>query len=240
MDGFRLTELLGEKLHLEFPPVGLAFADGCPTGAFSLVKKEPPSFCTLWRWGEEHVFYASATQHLGCPIGAMVAGFVSPEERLSELATALQEMCEHGQGDPTEEIATTARFTHQSVGIVYGPLWKFSLEPQIVLMWTTLPQIGVLQEMVGRIMWRDNPQGALFTRPACSVLAIAAAHGKVAMSLGCIGMRLNTGMAPQYVLAALPRPKLDELEEGLCTKTDVDERLQFYQERLRSSVAQGS
>ncbi len=149
MDGHKITELLGEKLQMEFSPVALAFADECPDGAYTLAK-EPPSFCALWRWGEDRVFYASAAEHLGCPIGGMVSGFASPDDNPAEMTQALLEMCEVGDYDPEEEIANTARFKHDNRGIVYGPLWQYTLEPLVVVMWMTLPQMGVLQEIVGK------------------------------------------------------------------------------------------
>jgi hypothetical protein len=98
----------------------------------------------------------------------MVSGFASPDDNPAEMTQALLEMCEVGDYDPEEEIANTARFKHDNRGIVYGPLWQYTLEPLVVVMWMTLPQMGVLQEIVGKIMWRENPQGATFARPACS------------------------------------------------------------------------
>jgi uncharacterized protein (DUF169 family) len=50
-------------------------------------------------------------------------------------------------------------------------------------------------------------------------------------------MRAYTEMSPQYVLTAIPGSKLDDLETGLREKTDADERLRFYQERLASGMA---
>ena len=58
------------------------------------------------------------------------------------------------------------------------------------------------------------------------------------MSPGCAGMRAYTEMSPQYVLTAIPGSKLDDLETGLREKTDADERLRFYQERLASGMAE--
>ena len=234
MDGVKLTELLADRLDIQLPPVGLAFVQEQPDDVPQLVK-EAPSFCTLWRWAEERVFYASAEQHMGCAIGGMVAGFLSPEGRMDELTALLEDMCEAGQGDE-DEISQTARFSHDSVGIVYGPLWTIPIVPDVVLMWATLPQMGVLQEITGSILWRNNPQGAVFTRPACGVLAIADSRAKPAMSLGCLGMRLYTGVPPQLFLIAVPRDKLGELEDGLQSKADIPERLEFYREKLSAGA----
>ena len=56
MDGVKLTELLADRLDIQLPPVGLAFVREHPSNVPQLVK-EAPSFCTLWRWAEERVFY---------------------------------------------------------------------------------------------------------------------------------------------------------------------------------------
>ena len=230
MDGYRLSELLAEKLNIELPPVGVAFVDECPDDVPELVR-ESPSFCTLWRWGEERTFYASGEQHVGCGIGGVVSGFLSPDGIMDDLTALLAEMCEAGPGG-SDEIEQTAKLQHDSAGVIYGPLWNIPVAPDLVLMWATLPQMGVLQEITGTIMWRDNPQGAVFTRPACGVLALAAAHGKPAMSLGCVGMRLYTKVPPQYFLMAVPGSTLDDLLDGLEAKDDAPERLAFYQDRL--------
>lgn len=226
----KLTELLAEKLDIQLPPIGLAFVDEPPPDVPTLVK-ESQSFCTLWRWAEQSVFYATGDQHLGCAIGGMVAGFLEPENRLDELAAALDEMCEARQGTE-DEIAQTPRFDHDRAGIVYGPLWKMPIAPDIALLWATLPQMGVLQEITGAVIWRDNPHGAVFTRPACGVLAIADTHSKPAMSLGCTGMRLYTNIPPQLFLVAIPQNRLGDVEVGLRDKKDAAERLQFYQQKL--------
>ena len=180
---------------------------------------------------ELRVLYASAEQHNGCGIGGMVSGFMSDDGREEELADLLTEMCDAEVGT-TEEIAQTARFVDPGGGAVYGPLWRMPLEPDLVLMWATLPQMGVVQEIVGRIMWRNNPQGAVFTRPACGVLPIAHRHEKSAMSLGCVGMRLYTGIPPHLFLIAMPPSQLKLLANGLESSDDLQDRLEHYAGRL--------
>ena len=229
-DALRLSEMLAEKLEIELPPVGLRFVAREPDDVPRLVK-DPPSFCTLWRWAEERVFYASAEQHLGCAIGGMVAGFLSPDGRMEELTSLLEDMCEAGQGE-ADEISRTPRFGGDSVGVVYGPIWNMPMQPDLVLLWATLPQMGVLQEITGTVLWRNNSQGAAFTRPACGVLAIADERAMPAMSLGCLGMRLYTRILPNLFLVALPSGKLAGLREGLESKEDVPQRLDFYREKL--------
>lgn len=225
-----LVQLLGEKLMVEIPPVGLTFASEPPEDV-PLLHRDPESFCTLWRWAEERVFYASGPQHVGCGLGGLVSGFLDPEGREEELASLLDEMCEGGEGTP-EEIAGTSRFQRSASGVVYGPLWMMPGQPDLALMWATLPQMGVLQEMVGSIMWKNNPQGAVFPRPACSVLPIAATNDNPALSLGCVGMRVYTNVPPDLYLIALPGGRLEPLEQAITEGEGIAERLNFYQQRM--------
>ena len=230
MDTLNLIQVLADRLGIETPPVAMTFVAGEPEDVPPLFR-DPPSFCSLWRMAELRVFYASAEQHVGCGIGGVVAGFMSSAGREHELVSLLEELCEAGVGT-TEEIDLTPRFENPGSGVVYGPLWKTPLEPDLVLMWATLPQLGVVQEIIGKIMWRDNPQGAVFTRPACGVLPTAHQHGKSAMSLGCVGMRLYTGIPPRLFLVAMPPQQMTRLGRGLESKNDVDDRLDHYGARL--------
>ncbi len=232
MDPLNLTELLADRLGIEIPPVAMTFVSTPPEDVPGLFR-EPPSFCSLWRMAELRVFYATAEQHLGCGIGGMVSGFLSEEGNERELAALLEEMCDADNGT-TEEIAQTARFSTRASGVVYGPLWRTPLDSDLVLMWATLPQMGVVQEIIGSIMWRNNPQGAVFTRPACGVLPIAHERRRSSLSLGCIGMRLYTGLPAHLFLVAIPPSDLDRLEQGLQAKDDIDARLAYYADRLAS------
>ena len=232
MDALNLTQLLADRLGIEIPPVAMTFVSNEPEEIPPLFR-DPPSFCSLWRMAELRVFYASAEQHEGCGIGGVVSGFMSSTGREDELVSLLEDLCEAGVGT-SEEIELTPRFEEPGSGVVYGPLWKTPLEPDLVLMWATLPQMGVVQEIIGKIMWRDNPQGAVFTRPACGVLPIAHQRRKSAMSLGCVGMRLYTGIPPRLFLIAMPPEQLTQLERGLESKDDIGDRLGHYAGKLET------
>ncbi|MBI2910676.1 MAG: DUF169 domain-containing protein [Chloroflexi bacterium] len=231
-----LTELLMERIEIAWPPVALAFVLEPPLGVPPM-GKESPSFCTFWRWGERSLFYASARQHLGCPIGALVAGFPLPEEALRELPGLMNEMCEGEQTAIDDEIARTPRVAKPATAIVYGPLWRFPLEPDLVLIWANMVQMAVLQEISGAILWRGRPEGAVFTRPACSALAIALERQRPVLSLGCAGMRSYTAVPSDLFPLAFPGAGLPRLEEALGGREDAPQRLQFYLEKLRAGLA---
>lgn len=224
-----------ERVQIVWPPVALAFVLEPPPGVPPM-GKESPSFCTFWRWGERSLFHASAQQHLGCPIGAMVAGFPLPPEALQELPALMNEMCEGEEAGMDEEIARTPRVAKPAQAIVYGPLWQFPMELDLVLIWANMVQMAVLQEIGGAILWRGRPQGAVFTRPACSVLAIALEQQQPALSLGCAGLRAYTGVPNDLFPLAIPASQLPHLEAALAAREDTTERLHYYLEKLRAGL----
>lgn len=243
VDFQELTNVLLERLHVELPPVAIAWVTERPAQV-PQTGKESPSFCTFWRWAEQQVFYAAADQGAGCPLGALVAGFPLPPDRLAEAHELMAEFCEaegehpRDEAELRQEVEQTAKVTKPASGIVAGPLWQFPLSPDVVLVWATIIQAAVLQEAVGPLMWKNNPQGAIFTRPSCSVLPIAMLHSKPAMSLGCAGMRAYTQVPDNLFLLALPADRLDDIAQGLRTIEDPAARMRFYEERLRVGMAQ--
>lgn len=242
-----VTRLLQEKLFLELPPVGMAFVDEPPEGVL-VMGKEPPSFCSLWRWGERSVFYASAEQHLGCLVGGMVAGVPLAEPQVDEVKQLMEEMC-HAEDLPPDDPAQVPVIRGRKwTGIVYGPLWRFpvkagdkppryegGVEPDLALMWVTIVQAGVLQDVAGRVLWRGNAEGANFARPACSVLAIALDRDKPALSLGCVGMWTYTQLPRELCLLAVPGSQLPLLEEALQGIEDPEARMQGYVDKLKAA-----
>ena len=235
MGYMEVTELLQEKLLLELPPVALSFVDEPPPDVL-VMGKESPSLCTFWRWGENAVFYASAEQHMGCLIGGMVAGFPLNPEQMDEIQHLVDELCPSDEV-PRDNAADVPKVSKKASGIVYGPLWRFPLQPDVVLFWATMVQAAVMQEVTQPLMWRGNPQGAYFARPACSVLAIAMAHQHNAYSLGCVGMRAYTQIPSELGMLAVPGSQLEALEKGLATIEDPQARMQVYYDRIKAVQA---
>ncbi|MBI2887845.1 MAG: DUF169 domain-containing protein [Chloroflexi bacterium] len=228
-----LTELFLEKLQLELPPVALTFVEQPPPDVL-VMGKEAPSFCTLWRWGENATFFASAEQHLGCLVGGMVSGYALKGEQLEEVTLLLDELCP-ADDLPPDKIEEVPKVEKRHAGAVYGPLWSCALEPDLVLVWANIVQVAVLQEVSSPVMWRGNPQGGVFPRPACSVLATALSFQKPAYSLGCVGMRAYTQVPPELSLLAIPGSALGQLEQGLRSIEDPQARMQVYYDRIHAA-----
>ncbi len=226
-----LADSLRHRLNLPYPPVAMARVASPPEGVASA--GEPvPSACSFWRLAEQRVFYASADDHFGCPVGAMVMGFELPPAKVQGLMGLVGDMCKGSYLDEAE-VAHIARFASPAAGIVYGPLADFPLEPDAVLIWTTPAQAMVLQETTGATRWGSDLAGGLFGRPTCAALPAAVAGGRTTMSLGCIGMRTFTRIPDECPLVAIPGSRLDNLEERLRTTADANARMrEFYVGRM--------
>ena len=233
MDYYKLTELLQEKLLLQLPPVALAFTDDPPPGV-SIMGKESPSFCTFWRWGEQSVFYATADQHLGCLIGGMVSGFPLTADQLGDVQALLDEMCKD-EGLAVDEVDNIPRVNKRAKGILYGPLWLFPSEPDLVIFWGSMFQAAILQDVTQPLVWRGNPQGAYFGRPACGVLSIAMNTQMNSYSLGCVGMRAYTQIPSELGLIAIPGSRLEQLAESLPKIDDPQAKMQAYHDKVRAA-----
>jgi uncharacterized protein (DUF169 family) len=80
VDHTRLADGLRTKLELDTPPIAISFVQAPPPGV-PTTEAVVPSACTFWRRAEQGVFYAPASAHLNCAIGAMVMGFDSGRQR---------------------------------------------------------------------------------------------------------------------------------------------------------------
>lgn len=223
-----LAGLLQREARLSLPPVALAYVPSQPTN-IEHISQAVPSFCTFWRQAETQVFYASAEDHFGCPIGALVAGFQMPDEKMQELMGLVQQMCaiEYIQ---EAEVPHIPRVQNGGPGLVYGPLAEFPLEADLALFWVTPRQAMLLEEATGATEWRGTAPTSLFGRPACGALAAAANSGAATLSLGCMGMRTYTEIPENLTLLAVPGKQLAGLTARVQTVMSANDKMQaFYQ-----------
>lgn len=224
-----LADTLEKRLELRLPPIALAFVQEQPPGIAS-TEAVVPSSCAFWRRAEEEVFYAPAAAHYNCPLGAMVMGFPLPDAQMQQLQSDVQTMCQLNYVRE-EEVPRVPKMPRPSSGIVYGPLRRFPLLADVALLWGTPEQAMVLGECCGLINWAGDPAGIL-GRPGCGSIPTAVIAGKAAQSLGCTGMRINTGIPAELFLMVLPGPQLEVLARDLDRVCGVHEQLAArYRER---------
>ncbi|MCH8987922.1 MAG: DUF169 domain-containing protein [Chloroflexi bacterium] len=228
-----LSAFLEYKLQLGLQPIALAYVTEAPQD-IPRVRAVAPSSCAFWRQAEVEVFYASAADHFKCPLGASVLGFSLPDQQTRELREELEIMCgmSYIRAAEVEHLPKVARSFE---GIVYGALHHFPLEPDAVLLWVTPRQAMTISEACGLTNWASTP-GGLLGRPACAAIPVAMSQGEPSVSLGCVGMRINTSIPEEFLLMVIPRNRLETLEDDLSRVARVHGQMEArYLERIDSA-----
>ena len=141
-------------------------------------------------------------------------------------------MCEAGYLEEAE-VPRIPRFDRRATGIVYGPLADLPVEPDAILFWARPVQAMVVREATGGAAWTTDPTGDFFGRPACAVLPAAVARDGVAFSLGCIGMRMFTGIGDDRILIAVSGAALDRFRAGIDKAVGANRTMEsLYRSRL--------
>jgi uncharacterized protein (DUF169 family) len=222
-------------LHLDTPPIALAFVDNAPVDV-TPTTEAVPSACSFWRSAETATFYAAAEAHLGCPVGAMVMGFALPEASQQELMSLAEFMVGCGYLG-SEEVARIPSMAGAPAGIVYGPLSDFPYQPSVVLMWLSPRDAMRYAEAAGNCAWNSTRESGLLGRPACAALPQAVQSGSPALSLGCAGMRTFTEISTDRLLAAVPGKELETFLTSLQHTLEANEVMQrFYDSRKTPAV----
>jgi uncharacterized protein (DUF169 family) len=199
----QIAHMLSASLALDTTPVALTRTNEVPAGV-PLFGETVPSACSFWRRAEREVFYASADQHMHCPIGAMVMGFDLSDSAKAEIGSLVGLMVQEGYLDK-DEPARIPSLSPPRRGVVYGPLAQFPIDPEFILMWLKPSQAMLVAEATGASHWKSAPNGgAVLGRPACGAIPLAGQRGTAAVSFGCAGMRTFTEVAEDRLLGVLP------------------------------------
>ena len=228
-----LADRLESTLDLDYPPVAVARVDQRPDSVEQWTKVVP-SACSFWRHAEQTVFYADEASHMGCPIGALVMGFELPPPKHEELMSLIGNMCSIAYLRE-DEVSSIPRFTPGPSGAVYGPLGKFPLEPDNVILWVTPKQAMYVEESLCGTQWTGN-QSPVLGRPACAALPLADDAGRATLSMGCIGMRTFTEIPDGYSLVAIPSIALEGLAAHLSETLAANATMEACYKAMKASV----
>jgi uncharacterized protein (DUF169 family) len=220
-----LDALLREALELELAPVAIAFLDTAPEGV-ERVDTAMPAGCGFWRLARDRVFYTEPADHAGCPIGVLTMGLEAEpdiQERAGELVALMESIAYLQPG----EAASLPSVRPGPAVIAYGPLERFPLEPDVVLVTSTPEQAMWLAEAAGAVQLNE-PALHLHGRPACAAIPRALESTRLELSLGCAGMRTFTAVEPGMLLSVLPAPALAGLGERLRSVTAANESMRAH------------
>jgi uncharacterized protein (DUF169 family) len=222
-----LQSLLGTKL----PAIGVSFTSEVPAGVAILGNSQPAS-CSYWKLAAEGaVFSTAAAQHQGCPIGAHTHGVAAAPEKSADLMSMVGTMVQLGYIRMEEVPQIPHRAPGSFQHAVYGPLSALPLAPELVLVRGTASQLMLVAEAAQMA----GLTAALPTmgRPTCAALPLASQSGKLAMSLGCVGNRVYTGMPDDEAYVAIPGASLAPLVQWLSGVVKANgELFKFHQGRV--------
>ncbi|HEX5433982.1 MAG TPA: DUF169 domain-containing protein [Candidatus Angelobacter sp.] len=205
---------LQEKLKLSHAPVGIAFLDEAPDGV-KHYEEAVPSACAFWKAAESELFYATASDHYNCPIGAITQGFQIPQP-VSANAMELIGMMGKISYLEAAEASNVPTVEKKHKVIVYGPLKDFGeFQPDVVLLVATPLQAMLISEASGVASWGTGHESRTLGRPACAVIPSSLKSNDTTISMACMGARTFADIKDEEVLISIPARALIELQNRL-------------------------
>ncbi len=180
-----LARDLTRDLALTSPPMQISYLEAPPHGV-PLHPGGAPSVCTFFSEGRSRAFYADLHAHEACEIGAFVHGIAPEGEVGARLMATVGQMQKDGYLAPGDE-AKIPRNAKPPRFVAYGPLGSLPVPPTNVLLFAS-PKSAMLAAEAAK---GPVPMNG---RPMCAIVPTLNQGAPVALSLGCVGSRLYTGM----------------------------------------------
>jgi uncharacterized protein (DUF169 family) len=213
-------------------PVSVAFRPTAPPG----VKKfsgQRPSGCSFWPLAAEgDAFYTVPADHANCPIGSYTHNIAPPPARARELEETLGVMTQLGYVR-MEEVPAIPRLAEPPGVVIYAPLGETPVEPDVVLVAGRPGRLMLLHEAAARA--GVTAHASLMGRPTCMALP-AALGGGIAMSLGCIGNRVYTGLEDDELYVVFNGRDVVRVVEALATIVQANATLADYHAQRRTTL----
>ncbi|HEV2768343.1 MAG TPA: DUF169 domain-containing protein [Acidimicrobiales bacterium] len=220
-----------EALGLDGAPVAVAFLREPPPGVAPWEDAPVAAGCAFWRHARNgRAFYTVPADHHNCAVGSHVHGITLPDDRAAELGETLGLMASAGYVDPAE-VPGIPTVSEPPGVVAYAPAATAPFAPSVVVVAATPAQTMLLHEAALRA--GVTPMTAPVSgRPGCAVLPLAMQQGQAALSLGCAGNRMVTGLADQELYMAVPGPAWPAVVEALDAVLDANQIMnEAYRER---------
>jgi len=223
------ADSLAQKLGLNHAPIGIAFLEEAP-GGVKHYEEAVPSACTFWKAAEQELFYATASDHYNCPIGAITQGFQIPQP-VSDSAMSLIQMMGKISYLEAAEASNVPTVEKKHSVIVYGPLKDFGeIKPDAVLLICTPFQAMMVSEASGVASWGTGHESRTLGRPACAVIPSSLKSNDATVSMACTGARTFADIKDEEVLISIPSRALVDLQSRLPIILDANVNMkQFYE-----------
>lgn len=226
---------LTDALRLTQPPIGVAFADDLPAGVRPFTGRVAAG-CRFWQEAATDLFATQASDHDLCAIGTFTHNLDATPGHEAERRAALSVFADLGYVR-AEDLPHIPVLKRRPKHVVYGPLARLPVAPDVVLLFVRADQTLVLSEASQQLEGGLPPA---MGRPACAVVPQAAESGRTALSLGCCGARAYLDMlTPDVALYAVPGARLTAFTERVATLARANTILTAFHARRRIDVEAG-
>ncbi len=234
MPDYRALETtLTEALGLKRRPVAVTFARTAPSGVRKFMGTEPAG-CSFWRLAERgDAFYTEPGDHYNCAVGCFTHSIALPAERASEMDQTLSFMVQLGYLRQ-EDLAHIAQLRETPPYICYAPLGDAPVAPDVVLFAGKPSVMMLLNEAALRA--GIGAKSAMLGRPTCMALP-AALDGGLALSTGCVGNRVYTGISDDELYVAVRGGDVERLAAEARIIANANARLAQYHEDRRQTLS---
>lgn len=226
---------LTASLDLKQPPVALSLSDSLPAG-LPLHLGRVAAGCRFWEDGAAAAFATMASDHYNCAIGVYTHNLQPSPEQQTNLMDALKVLGDLGYVRP-EDLPQIPVLQSQPKYVVYSPLGRTTLAPDVVLLFVHAGQTLILTEATQQVEAAIAPA---MGRPACAVVPQVMNTGRAALSLGCCGARTYLDVLEDSVaIFAIPGAKLEAYAKRIEALANANAILSKFHDLRRRDVEAG-
>ncbi len=226
---------LHTSLRLTQSPVAVCFTDEVPAGV-EVWSGPSPAGCSFWQEGATRVFATSARDHDNCSIGQYTHNLEMSPASSTDLGDALKVFAELSYVRE-EDLASIPVLASKARYVVYGPLARIPIDPDVVLLFVRADQTLILSEASQQVEGGLPPA---MGRPACAVIPQVRNSGRSALSLGCCGARAYLDvLSDDVALYAVPGATLSAFSGRVAALSNANAILTKFHEIRRRDIEAG-
>src|SRR6185369_2188761 len=195
-----------------------------------------PAGCRFWQEAGTRVFATAAADHERCSIGQYTHGLEMSSGAAADLQDALKVFADLTYVR-AEDIAAIPVLQAKARHIVYGPLARVPVAPDVVLLFVRAGQTLILSEASQQV---ESGLPPAMGRPACAVIPQTSNSGRSALSLGCCGARAYLDILTDDVaIYAVPRASLEAFTERVAALAKANTILTSFHQIRRRDIEAG-
>ncbi|MDQ2899192.1 MAG: DUF169 domain-containing protein [Acidobacteriota bacterium] len=233
---FEISGTLTQDLHLSQPPVAVCLTDCVPEGVEAWSGRAPAG-CRFWQEAGSRVFATSASDHGFCSVGQYTHNLDTTPASNADLMDSLRVFADLTYVREQDVKAIPVLATKPKY-VIYGPLARIPLDPDVVLLFVRADQTLILSEAAQQL---ENGLPPAMGRPACAIIPQARNTGRSALSLGCCGARAYLDVLSDNVaLYAIPGTTLSQFAERISALSKANEILAKFHQMRRQEIEAGA